>query len=188
MNLQQYVIKRNKILNFSSIVKQKKVNTNGKVQEVKLQRDLFERLFGISLSREENLDIKKILSFPLTPVPLSFYHLDGTINKSDKSAMVKIIENCVEKHGEPSSPDVLIIDGIFYLNQLKQLPQKFGQLSLKILQGITKTTAHKIIIIFDTHTQPSIKKSDFFMKDDFLRDFIIKGPKQNRPSDFNVEL
>ena len=42
-----------------------------------MQRDLFGRLLGISLN--EKIDIKKVLTFPLTPVPLSLCHIDGTI-------------------------------------------------------------------------------------------------------------
>lgn len=57
------------------------------MEEVKLHRDLFGRLLGISL--QQNVVIEKVLKYPLTPVPLSLCHMDGTINKTDKSKLVK---------------------------------------------------------------------------------------------------
>lgn len=49
---QKFVVKRNKILNFTSCVKRRKITIAGKVQEVKIQRDLFGRLLGISRYRK----------------------------------------------------------------------------------------------------------------------------------------
>ena len=57
-NFQKYVIKRNNVLNFASCIKPKKVTIAGKTQEVKLQRDLFGRLLGISL--DAKIDMAKI--------------------------------------------------------------------------------------------------------------------------------
>ncbi|KAL7293068.1 hypothetical protein TKK_0013512 [Trichogramma kaykai] len=91
INFKQYVIKRNKILNFASIAKKTKINVGGKIEEVKLQRDLSGRLLGISLSCKENISLEKILSFPLLPVSLSFCHLNGSINKTDPSILTKIM-------------------------------------------------------------------------------------------------
>lgn len=59
-NFQKFVVKRNKILNFASSTKKKKIRIAGKVQEVKLQRDLFGRLLGISLSSQETIDLDKV--------------------------------------------------------------------------------------------------------------------------------
>lgn len=61
-------IKRTNILNFSTELKTKKVKIGDKVHEVRLQRDLFGRVLGLSM--EHNIDIAKILSYPLTPVPM----------------------------------------------------------------------------------------------------------------------
>ena len=84
-------IKQNKILNFASSNEKKKVNVNNKVQEVRLQRDLFGRMLGISMS-DNNVDIEKALTSPITPVPMSSCHLDGTICKTEKSALLKCLK------------------------------------------------------------------------------------------------
>lgn len=47
-----------------------------------MQRDLFGRMLGLSL-KEENMDtvnIEKVFSYPLTPIPMSFCHMDGAIH------------------------------------------------------------------------------------------------------------
>ena len=51
------VIKQNKIINFASMQKKKKITLAGKVTEVHLQRDLFAQLLCISLEKE--LDVYK---------------------------------------------------------------------------------------------------------------------------------
>lgn len=112
----------------------------------------------------------------MTPVPLSLCHLDGTPNKTDKSVLAKLLERTVLQHGEPVAPDVIIIDGFFYLHQLKQLPQKFGQLSLKILHGVTMVHNYKkIFIVFDRYITPSIKDNEHILRQNYDRDFVIKG-------------
>ena len=47
------------------------------MQEVRIQRDLFGRMLGISINHK--IDIARILSYPITPVPLC--HFDGAICK-----------------------------------------------------------------------------------------------------------
>lgn len=55
-----------------------------------MQRDLFGRMFGISLNHK--VHIEKVLTFPLTPVPTCMCHADGTMCKTDKSQLIKIFE------------------------------------------------------------------------------------------------
>ena len=58
-NFDKYVIKKNKILNFASESKQKKVKKSVREQEVRLQKDLFGRLLCVSL--DHNIDISKVM-------------------------------------------------------------------------------------------------------------------------------
>lgn len=77
-------IKKNKIFSFMNPTK-KNIEIAGKVIEVKMQRDLFGKLLGIAM--ENSVDLDKVLSYPLTPVPLSFCHIDGGICKTNKSLL-----------------------------------------------------------------------------------------------------
>lgn len=107
-------IKRNKMLTFTEALKKKKVVVNGKIQELRMQRDLFGRLLAVSL--EQHIDLEKVLSFPLTPVPLSLCHLDGTMCKTDKSVLLKCLENTIFNGSNQLPPviDMSVIDGFFF--------------------------------------------------------------------------
>lgn len=59
MNFDKYKFKRNKILNFFNSTKPVKVRSAGKVQEMKLQRDLFGRLLGIAI--KQKIDLAKVI-------------------------------------------------------------------------------------------------------------------------------
>ena len=73
-------------MNFTDILKKKKISLSGKVVELQMQRDLFGQLLSVSLQKELNID--KVLTYPLTPVPLSMCHIDGTICKT----LLKLLE------------------------------------------------------------------------------------------------
>lgn len=97
-------IEKTPLHNFSvEIEKKKSVKIGGKVQEIRLQRDLFGRMLGISM--DHNVDVIKILSFPITPVPLSLCHLDGAICKTNKSVLTKCLESGVN-HEPPRYIDI----------------------------------------------------------------------------------
>lgn len=80
-----------------------------------MQRDLFGRMLGISLTHK--VDIEKVLAFPLTPMPTSMCHPDGSICKTDKSQLAKLIEkkldNTIDR--QPSTFDVCLVDGFFFV-------------------------------------------------------------------------
>lgn len=42
-----------------------------------MQRDFFERILGISI--DYKLNMAEILSYPITPIPLSMCHIDEAI-------------------------------------------------------------------------------------------------------------
>ncbi|GFW83425.1 hypothetical protein TNCV_2545231 [Trichonephila clavipes] len=122
-------IKKTPIHNFSSLlVKKKSVKIGGKHQEIKLQRDLFGRLLGISMDHQ--IDVLKILSFPITPVPLALCHLDGGFCKTDKSVLVKCLQSNTDQE-PPNSTDVALIDGFFILHSMKEVPKTFGSIFRK---------------------------------------------------------
>lgn len=180
-------IKKTPIDNFSKdYMKKKNVRVGGKIQEVKIQRDLFGRMLGISM--DYKIDISKILSYPITSVPLSMCHLDGTICKTDKSALLKCLEKEVP-HEQPRHIDVLIIDGFFLLHTMKNVPKRFGGISRKMLQMVTQLQALRIDVIFDQYFTPSIKDYEHSQRFESAQlEYIITGPEQSRPNDFAKEL
>ncbi|XP_050339343.1 uncharacterized protein LOC126765678 [Bactrocera neohumeralis] len=181
-------LKKNPILTFASSKKKKIMKIGQKVHEIKLQRDLFGRLLALSLIT--NLDLEKVLCFPITPVKLSLCHIDGSFNKTTKSVLVQELEKKIEKMDQPPLQiDCVIVDGFFFLNTFHQIPLNFGDLSKKILQTLVKNSADNVAIIFDRYFLPSIKDCEHALRrnvDD--KDFYIAGPQQSRTSDFAKNL
>lgn len=101
-------IKRTPIINFTADFAKKEVKIGNKVLEMKMQRDLCGRMLGVSM--EYKIDISLILSYPLTPLPLSMCHLDEMICIAIKSTLTKILEKEVDSE-PPSSVNVIILDG-----------------------------------------------------------------------------
>ncbi|GBP23630.1 hypothetical protein EVAR_80247_1 [Eumeta japonica] len=148
-------IKKTAIHNFSSLLSKKKpVKIGGKQQEIKLQRDLFGRLLGISMDHQ--IDVLKILAYPISPVPLALCHLDGGFCKTDKSVLVKCLEPNIDQE-PPRNIDVFLIDGFFILHSMKEVPKTFGSISKKFLQMVSKYPTRRIDVIFDQYFFPSIK-------------------------------
>ncbi|CAH1107931.1 unnamed protein product [Psylliodes chrysocephalus] len=148
-----------------------------------MQRDIFDRMLGISLSHK--VDIEKVLSFPLTSLPTSKCYADGTICKTDKAQFVAIIEKTMEdninKH--PLCFDIAILDGFF----MKEIPQTFNGLSNKVLSTITQFKASRIDNIFDQYFTPSIKDSKRTRRDESASPVSI-GSNQIRPHNYTAQL
>ena len=115
---------------------------NNKIHEVRIQGDLFGRLFAISM--QENPDLRKILSYPITPVPMSTCQMDSTICKTPKSALLKHFKS---KNSVPMPSDIDIIDGFYFLHLLKDIPQTYGKIAKLILVNLTRTRASEIHLI-----------------------------------------
>ncbi|KAL4113704.1 hypothetical protein QTP88_017283 [Uroleucon formosanum] len=184
-------IEKQKILNFSQENIKKKIGTNvGKVQEIRMQRNLFGRMLGISL--EKQIDVLETLKYPLTPIPTSMCHLDGTMYKTDKSALMKILEQKISQPNvPPEHPDVAILDGFFVLHLIREFPKTFGSISIMFLKNITRYKANRIDIVFDQYFSPSIKDNEHKKRTPSIQNYskyVISGPDQTRPADFIKEL
>uniref|UniRef100_A0ABD2WFG9 Uncharacterized protein n=1 Tax=Trichogramma kaykai TaxID=54128 RepID=A0ABD2WFG9_9HYME len=114
-------IPRNTYLNFANLQKIKKQNP--KEKELQLQRDLFGQLLRISL--EKTLDIDKVLSYPLTPVPLASCHLDGSICKTESDTLMRTFEQAASC-ATLETVDTIVYDGFFMLHRMKDVPVNFG--------------------------------------------------------------
>ena len=150
-------IRRNNILNFGANSSKKMVTVANKVQEVRMERDLFGRMLALSL--KENVDITKVLSYPLTPVPMFLCHIDGTMYKTDKAVLMKMLEKKIATQS-PDSVHIKIIDGFFIVHLMKDVTKTFGGISKKILHKITNTSAPRIDVVFDRHKTPSVKDNE----------------------------
>ena len=75
------------------------------------------QLFGSILyhSLQQNIDMAKVLKYPLTTVPLSLSHVDGTMQTTPKATLMNHLESEVTSTPPPSI-NTTIIDVSFFLN------------------------------------------------------------------------
>lgn len=130
------------------------------------------------------------MTFPLSPVPLSLCHLDGSIRKSAKSILLKCL-NVSKESDAPSIPcDISLIDWFYLLHAMNNLPTKYKDLSKTVLQTIIRDKNFKeVYIIFDQYITPSIKDYERFSRNQGTVHYPRKvSENSNRPTDFNKEL
>ncbi|CAH1645610.1 unnamed protein product [Spodoptera littoralis] len=176
------VIKRNKILNFRTAAPKQTMSVAGKLLSIQMQRDLFGQLFSLSL--EHTLNVDKVLAYPLTPVPLALCHIDGTICKTDKSALLKMLQKEIDSN-PPERCDVIVYDGFFIMHSIRDVPSSFKNISKKLMQVFTANSADTVIIAFDRYTFPSIKHNEHSIRGRIKgQHYQINGPDQIRPSNF----
>ena len=77
-------------MNFSVELQKHKARARDKVDEIRVQRNLFGRLLALSL--DMNIDLEKVLSYPITLIPMSLCHADGSIYKTPKSTLISLLE------------------------------------------------------------------------------------------------
>jgi hypothetical protein len=84
-------IKKNKLSTFASMRKQSKAKSKGDTAAtLSGDGDLFSRIRVVATSRK--IDLKQLLTFELSPVPLSLAKLDGTLHKTAKSRLIGELE------------------------------------------------------------------------------------------------
>jgi hypothetical protein len=113
-------ISKQKVSTFATEMGRTKVRSNdGKIKAACLMRDLFGSLLHISL--EKKVDLEEVLKYPLTPLPLSLCHMDGTMLQSPKSALLKYLEVQTQSQ-PPTEVDVTIIDAMFFSISMQTSP------------------------------------------------------------------
>ena len=127
-------ITRSKLRTFQTATKQFKVRgKNEKTATVTMMRDLFGSILFLSLQKK--VDMAEVFCYPLTPVPLSLCHIDGTMLKSSKVKLLQELESCIVS--TPPSPfDAAFVDGMFFLYLLVDPPKTIGQTAIVILNKV----------------------------------------------------
>ena len=117
------------------------------------------------VAKFNNLDFRYVLSFPLCPVPLSLANYDGTLAKTDKSAIGRHLENNVEDVSNSNRSTAWIIDAMALIQRLKNIPNTFDALPVEVLKSVIATA-----------TRHSWTRIDFVTSR--YPDLSIKGERQ----------
>ncbi|KAI9565074.1 hypothetical protein GHT06_008824 [Daphnia sinensis] len=156
----------------------------GVIEEIKMERDLMGKLLMISLKGK--LDIGIVLTYPLTPVPLIFCHLDGTINRTNKAVLYKNLEKRITSD-TPQEIDAYIIEGFFFLHLMSNnLLSTFEAIARVLFIKLCSYKGKQIHLIFDHIVYPSIKDCECDRRSDGDRsvEYGNIGNKQRRPGNF----
>lgn len=97
------------------------------------------------------------------------------MNKTDKSALTKVLYSYVE-HLPPPRINVDLIDGFYFLYHLgPSVPQMFDKIAELNLSKLCNTSASEVHIIFDQYFNPSIKDIERNNRDEIGRPYAILG-------------
>ena len=139
------------------------------------------------LTPGKKVDMGKVLKYPLTPVPLSICHVDGSIQKTPKAALMRYLE-CKVNSLAPSKVDIKIIDAMFFLHLHSNLPATFGGVSRFLLSRIMESAGSIIHFVSDQWFTPSIKDCERETSAANALAYQIKGSSQQRPSNWITAL
>ena len=181
-------IARIKLQTFANDGKRFKMKgTDNKIIAVSMIRALFGSILFLSLQKQ--IDMAEILSYPLIQVPLALSHADGLMQKTPKVKLLHELEAQV-KSTPPSKIDTTIIDGMFFLHLLVDLPSSFGQVAMHILKRVCSSNSNTIHLVFDKTQSPSIKDCERNLRsmDNRQVPYQITGPEQKRPSNWSNAL
>jgi hypothetical protein len=179
-------ISRRKVKHFASEAVKVKVKTQDlKVLELKGTRDLFGRL--VYLATDMKLDLPRVFTYPLTPVPLCLAHVDGTKHSSQKSKLAKHLTTKIISE-PPVAFDTYIVDAMYMIRAMypKDLPATYGGVAKHILMKICQ--APRVDFVCDTYRTPSIKDEEQNQRGISEVEIAITGPNQRRPKDFKAAL
>ena len=180
-------ITRNKLSTFASEGVKLKTKNNNKISEVRMERNLYGRLLCIALV--ESIDISLVLTYPITPVPLSMCHIDGTMVSTSKHKLVAPLEKRISSL-QPEHVDCHVLDGMFSL-RTKIFHSSYGRLLEIILKKVCALKSSRIDLVFDSYTYHSINdlerdqrgadRSTTYKKT--LIDFLMKDWNHKRHTD-----
>ena len=141
-------------------------------------------LFGsISYILQRKVDIAQVLRHPLTPVPLSFSHVDGTMLRTSKSAVLTYLEikRAVTTRDEI---DVQIMDTAFFLPIHKDLPANFAGIAKDLLRKILQRVGKVIHLVSDKWITPSVKVCERQSRNETDVNYHIIAAAQKRPANW----
>ena len=170
------------VLNFASENVKASRNFSKRVEAAEGVRDIFGRI--IAAKSSNNLDLRHLLSFPITEVPLSLSHSDGTPLKTEKAALTKFLEtkqNVVLSDINIPPMKAAVIDGGMILCEtvLQHSKSTYATMAEDLLKKVRTTKANEIHLVLDKYQSPSIKDCERKARYKGSQSFVITGPDQS---------
>ena len=158
--------------------------SNNKLIEYKQQGNIAFQL--LMKSRDKKLDLEKLMTYPLTPVPFSIGLADGFLAKTDKSKGFRyIVKDCDDAKLPQSEEAVVIEDGNAIFHMLREIPPTFGEISQKILSSLPLQST--VVFSTDMYKNNSVKSVERVRRG-VSDKLIVSGVKTKRPKDWKQFL
>ena len=150
------------------------------------------------ISQTETLDLAEMLTFNLSSIPHALGNHDGSLSKTNKAELTKLIvkkvPSIITSRETSLESDTLIIDGMVLLRQLNrsQIPDTFGGLSSFVLDCVRRKAesvkATCVHLVWDTYPDVSIKSGEQSRRQAALGTSVFHlsgdGQKQKVPRNF----
>ena len=176
--------KRNSLRSFGTVtIKNAPVRRN-----VEVNRDILARLMYLSCTESKVIDFKAALEYPLSDLPLSLCNADGTMRKTSKSKLANLILSTSndQNHEAEKESTAYVVDLMALVRLMKEIPETFEELALKILSFIPKGFL-RVDIVADCYFENSIKGAER-KKRGSSSNIIIKSSKSKVPREFTKFL
>ena len=110
-------------------------------------------------------DLRHLLNYPITTVPLSFAHIDGTSLKTDKATLTKALEcrqDVVFVDTYLPSIKAAISDGgiLLYESVMQHSKSTYAAMARDLLVKVCSHCGELMHILLDKYKSPSIKDVD----------------------------
>lgn len=177
-------LKRNNMKNFSVEEFKGKNSKVKNIDQAKAERNVLGQMLCLALANE--IEVLTLFSHPLTTVPHSLAHFDGTMiaNKKDELTNLLLTLTSDGQHNDcPTMYDVDIIDGFYLFNNFRGSPTRYGEFAKFALQKICDTPAKEVHIFFYKREEPSprdVETKKQMQLYDSGQKFSIKGDHQER--------
>ena len=159
-------ITRRKVANFAqeNLAKKQHV-TKGHTAAESLQ-DVFlsyTHLFFI-VSENTDFNLRHLMTFPVTDYPLAIAHSDGSGFKTDKSNLLRKLEQLQDGFATTPLPpiDVTLIDGGLLIHSFLSSSSSitsYGHLARNLLSCVCASPGSQIHVLLDTYRTTSLKAS-----------------------------
>ena len=168
--------------------KTKLTSSQGKLVQYREQGDIAFQLLIKSQLLEHPISIEDLMTYCITPVPHSIGTPDGYMAKTDKSKMVAYLTSEVQGASALPQDDektFFIDDGNARLYTLKELPDTFQLISLKILKQLPWN--QDVLFSTDMYIHGSVKSQERARRGASEK-LILEGINTQRPADFKAFL
>ena len=177
---------RTKIKNFATENVKESRNGVRKVDAAEGVRDVFGRILAVAAlsSASDVFDLRHLLSYPITTVPLSLAHSDGTPLKTDKATLTKALESRQDvvfvDANLPPIKATIIDDGILLHESVMQHSKStYATMARDMLVKVCCHRGDQIHLLLDKCKSPSIKDVERKLRGHGNENaFTITGPDQ----------